>query len=240
VHSNLSPYPIMNKSMIDPTTGQEVPGSGQTTESFEEVMKERDELQKFFNGATPLLEKLNASPDLVQAILADKVNDEFAKAALAGTLSTKDAEIATAAAVAVEKQIGTKAFNAADPDELSRLMEEKVSALESKLAEKDDQRQFESYTNQFISETSDFTKYSQAIADWLDDHDVTDIRVAYYAVKGELSEKQAKEAADAEASNIAKDFMITQGGGGIHSNATINSQPLIDSLVANRSNPNRF
>ena len=230
----------MNKSMIDPTTGQEVPGSGQTPENFAEVMKERDDYKKFFTDATPLLEKLNASPELVQAVMADKISDEFAKAALAGQLSIKDAEIATAATAAVEKQLGTKAFNAANPDELSRLVEEKVSALESKLAEQDDKRQFESYTNQFISDTSDFANYSAAIAEWLDEHDVTDVKVAYYAVKGELSEKQAKEAADADASNTAKDFMRTQGGGSISANQIIGGQPFIDSLIANRTNPNRF
>lgn len=226
--------------MIDPITGQEVPGSGQTSESFESVLKERDELKRFFNDATPLFEKMNASPDLVQAVLADKINDQIAKAALSGNLSVKEAETATAAVAAVEQQLGAKAFNSASPDEISRLVEERIAALESKLTEKDDMRQFESYTNQFISETPDFTKYSAQIATWLDEHDVTDIKVAYYAVKGELSEKQAKEAADADASNTAKDFMLTQGGGSISANAIVGGQPFIDSLIANRTNANRL
>lgn len=222
-------------------TGQGVPADGQTPEvSLEALIKENKEYKQFFDGVTPLLEKLNPSPDLVQAILAGKIDDSYAKAALAGTLTVKDAEVATAAAAAVEKEIGTKAFSTTSPEELSKLVEEKVSALEAKLTDKDDMRQFESYTNQFISDTPDFTQYSTAIAEWLDEHDITDVKVAYYAVKGELSEKQAKEAAEADAAENAKNVMLNASGGGISANAIVGGQPFIDSLIASRPNPNRF
>ncbi len=225
--------------MIDPVTGKEVPVTGQTP-TAPDAQKELQDYKQFFEGVTPLLEKLNASPDLVQAILADKINDEFAKAALQGKLTVGEAQAATAAVQAVEQEIGTKAFNAASPEEISRLVEEKVGALESKLNEKDDMRQFESYTNQFISSTPDFSKYSEQISEWLDEHDVTDIRVAYYAVKGELSEKEAKDRAEADASENAKNAMLTAGGGGVTSNAFVNGQPLVDVLIAGRANPNRL
>ena len=221
--------------MIDPTTGQEVPGAGQTPEN------RLAELEKFFEGISPVLVKLNASPDLVQAMLADKINDETAKAALEGKLSIEKAEKVAAAAVdAVAADLGAKAFNAASSDEVSRLVEEKISALRSEWKEHEDMSTFETYTNQFISETPDFAKYSGAISEWLDEHDVTDVRVAYYAVKGELSEKAAKERSDADAVENAKNVMLTAGGGNIPSNAIVGGQPLIDSLIANRANPNRF
>lgn len=226
--------------MIDPVTGKEAPATGQASEVPANALEELAKYKEFIDGATPLLEKLNASPDLVQAILADKINDEFAKAALAGKLSVKEAEAATAAVKAVEGELGTKAFNASSPDEISKLVEEKVSALKNELAQKDDARQFESYTNKFISETADFGKYSEEISKWLDDHDITDIRVAYYAVKGELSEKQAKEAADADAAENAKNVMLNASGGGVSASATVGGQSFIDSLIAPRTNPNRL
>ncbi len=224
--------------MIDPTTGQEVPATGQTPETDAARLAQ---LESFFENISPVLVKLNASPDTVQALLADKITDDVAKAALEGKLSiAKAEEVASAVVNAVEKDLGTKAFNAASPDELTRLMEEKISALKSELEQKDDMRTFESYTNQFISETADFANYSEQISKWLDEHDVTDVRVAYYAVKGELSEKAAKEQADAEAAENAKNVMLTAGGGGLSANAIVGGQPLIDSLISNRSNPNRF
>jgi len=227
--------------MIDPTTGQEVPVPGQAPEEGVSTDANRlAELEGFFERISPVLVKLNASPDLVQAVLADKINDEFAKAALEGKLSIKEAEAATAAVATVEKDLGTKAFNAASPDELSKLVEEKISALKNEWTERDDMKTFESYTNQFISETADFSKYSENISKWLDEHDVTDVRVAYYAVKGELSEKQAKEKADADAAENAKNVMLSAGGGNIPSNAVVGGQPFIDSLIANRTNPNRL
>lgn len=217
--------------------GQGAPETGQAPASETTRLAE---LEKFFEGITPVLEKLNASPDLVQAILADKINDDFAKSALKGELTVKEAEVATTAVKQVEKEIGTPAFNAASPDELNKLLEGKIAALENKLNEKDEMKAFEQQTNQFISSTPDFEKYSEQISKWLDDHDVTDIRVAYYAVKGELSEKEAKEAADAVAAENAKNVMLNAGGGGISANTIVNGQPLIDSLIASRANPNRF
>lgn len=230
-------YPLSNNEliMIDPITGQEAPDAGQAPAGDRLA-----ELEGFFEKISPVLVKLNASPDMVQAILADKINDEFAKAALEGKLSVKEAEVATAAAKAVEAEVGTKAFNTASPDELSKLVEEKISALKNEWTEKDEMRAFEQSTNQFISETPDFSKYSENISKWLDDHDITDVRVAYYAVKGELSEKQAKEAADADAAENAKNMMLNASGGGISANATIGGQPFIDTLIGNRTNPNRF
>lgn len=212
---------------------------GQTPPSGDPA-KELSDYKQFFEGVTPLLEKLNASPDLVQAILSDKVTDEFAKAALAGKLSIAEAEAATAAVKQVEKEIGTKAFNTADPDEISKLVEEKVNALKTELTEKDDMRQFEQYTNEFISSTPDFSKYSAAISEWLDNHDITDVSVAYFAVKGELSVKEAKQAADDAAAENAKNVMLTAGGGNIPANAQVNGQSLVDSLIANRANANRL
>ncbi len=226
--------------MIDPVTGQEVPAGAGQTQVSPNALKELGDFKQFFEDISPLLEKLNASPDLVQAIVSDKINDEFAKAALAGKLTVEEAQTATAAVKAVEKELGTQAFNTASPEEISKLVEEKVSALESRLTEKDEMKQFESYTSQFISNTPDFKDYSEAISEWLDEHDVTDVKVAYYAVKGELSEKKAKEMADSDASEYAKNVMMTAGGGNVPANAIVGGQPLIDTLIAPRTNPNRF
>ena len=221
--------------MIDPITGQEAPANGQAPDSDRLA-----QLEKFFENISPVLVKLNANPDLVQAVLADKISDEFAKAAIDGKLSIKEAEEVTKAAKAVEAEIGKKAFNAISPDEVSKLVEEKVAAFKSEWTERDDMKTFQDKTNSFISETADFEKYSGEISKWLDEHDVTDIRVAYYAVKGELSEKQAKEKANEDAAETAKNIMLNAGGGNIPGNAMVGGQALIDTLIAGRVNANRL
>jgi len=215
-------------------------------QAFGKQGQELGEYRKFFEDATPLLDKLNNSPELVKAIIDGKVDSALAKAAMEGKISFGDAQVVTQANTEVKKELGKKAYNEATPEELSSLVEGKVAALKtemmSKMKEDEELRSFDSKIKDFINNTPDFTEYSKEINTWLDNHDgITDIEVAYYAVKGQLSERAAKQKASEEQGEYAKDLALNAGGGSSRTTYTGEAgAALVDQLIAGRSNPNVF
>lgn len=214
-------------------------------QAFGKQGQELGEYRKFFADVSPLLDKLDKSPELVQAIIDGKVDAALAQAAIDGKISFGDAETVTKANTEVKKELGKKAYNEATPEELSSLVEDKVAALKtemwSKMKEDEDLRNFDSKVKDFISNTPDFADYSKEINTWLDNHDVADIEIAYYAVKGQLSEKAAKQKALEEQGEYAKDLALNAGGGS--SRTTYSGEAgaaLVDRLISGKSNPNVF
>ena len=123
-------------------------------------------------------------------------------------------------------------------------MEDKAKEIkgefQKELKERDDLNAFETEVNEFIARTPDFKQYAPEIDKWLDEHDVTDIAVAYYAVKGELSEKEAKKQADIDKAEAEKSGALNMGGGGNTSTYIKGDENVVDSLIASKSNPNIF
>lgn len=205
---------------------------------------ELGEFRKFFADIDPLLKKLDSSPEIVQAILEGSITPDLAKAAMEGKISISDAQVVSKAHEEVKKELG-KDYKGASPEEVTKLVSEKAEEIRGEFAEKlkqrDDLADFESSVNDFIARTSDFPKYAKEIDKWLDDHDVTDIGVAYYAVKGELSEKEAKKQADIEKAEAEKNGALNMGGGaGQATHIRGDSSGIVDSLIASKSNPNVF
>lgn len=256
-------YPNNELIMADQINGSGIPGSsgsvpsgttpeGQTNEvvekkqydelfsKFGEQGRELGEVRQFVQEISPLLEKLNASPQLVQAIVEGKVDNATAAAALAGTISLEQAQVVTEAHKEVKQELG-KDYKGIDPNDIARLVDEKVAEKIKEIDARDEMRSFESRTNTFIEETKDFADYATQIDDWLDQHpEVVDVAVAYYAVKGELTEKEAKRAAEEAAAEAAKDVVLTASGGGVTSQFAPDGTPLVDKLIAGRTNPNTF
>jgi len=215
---------------------QNAPGSGQASE---ESLQRLQTLEKFFEDITPVLKELEKNPEIVEAIVSGKLTPDFAKAAMEGTLTVKEAEAATAAVAAVTEEVGQAAVNAMTPDDLTKLVEEKMNSFKKEFTEKEEQKEFEAYTNKFIAETSDFSQHADAIAAWLEEHkDITDVRVAYFAVKGEMSVKEARDAASKDAAEAAKNVILNASGGGVTAQFTPDGTPVIDRLIASKSNPN--
>lgn len=207
--------------------------------------QELGEYRSFFEGVAPLLDKLDKSPELVQAIINGKVDESLAKSVLEGKIQIGDAAAITQAHTEVKKDLGTKAYEKASPEDIAKLVEERVNAVKAEmqgaLKESEDARKFEQSVNEFISKTADFANYASEVDQWLDAHpDVTDIEVAYYAVKGKLSEKDAVKIAEAEAAEHAKNLALNAGGGNGSSTQFPEGVNPIDVLVAPRSNPNVF
>lgn len=208
--------------------------------------QELGEYRKFFEDVGPLLEKLDKSPELVQAIIDGKVDSSLAKAAMEGKITVGDAQVVSKAAADVKKELGEKAYKASSSEEISRLVEEKVAEareeFKGNLKEIEEMRAFESKVNDFISRTPDFATLAPEINKWLDVHDdITDIEVAYYAVKGQMSLKDAKKAAEEAEAEYAKDVALNAGGGS--SRVTYSGDgatEVVDRLIAGKSNPNVF
>lgn len=206
---------------------------------------ELGEYRSFFEGVAPLLDKLDKSPELVQAIINGQVDENIAKAAIEGRVTVGDAKIITQAHADVKKELGSKGYEKATPEEVTSLVEEQVSKLkeefQSDMKRMEDERNFEKELNEFISKTPDFSNYAKEIEEWLDKHEeVTDVEVAYYAVKGQLSEKEAAKRAEEEKAEHAKNIALNAGGGLGGVNNIPEGTNVIDALVTGRSNPNIF
>lgn len=206
--------------------------------------RELGEYRTFFEGIAPLLDKLDKSPELVQAIIDGKVDSELAKAAMEGKISVGEAQVVTEAHAEVKKELGKKTYEAMTPEDISKLVEEKANAvraeMDSRMKESEEMRDFERNVKDFIDRTSDFSDYAKEIDEWLDEHDTTDIEVAYYAVKGKVSEREAQKQAKEAGVEMAKNAALNASGGGSPSNFVQNDAELVDRLIAGHANPNVF
>lgn len=203
----------------------------------EEMGSQLGEYQQFFENITPLLEKLDESPELVQAIIDEKVDGQLAAAVLEGRVDIRDAAVVSQASQEVRKAVGAKKMEAMSEEDITRLVEDKANEIRRELEEKSDLQSFEERTQKFIDSTPDFIEYAPEIDEWLDTHDVADIEVAYYAVKGQLTEKAAKEAAEEARVEANHAAVANASGGGVYTRDHPESAKLIDELVAGPSNP---
>jgi hypothetical protein len=232
-------------SVGQPSTGPDYKAQYEELESKMGPMgQELGDYRKFFEGVAPLLDKLDQSPQLVQAIMEGRIDADLAKAALEGKISIAEAAVVTQASEEVKKELGKKALASTSTDDINRLIEEKAATirqdLEAKMKEDKDERDFEAKVNDFISNTPDFEDYAKDINEWLDKHDVTDIQVAYYAVKGELSEREARKKAQEAEGEGQKGLAANAAGGGSLGTTIVGGEDLVDTLIAGRSNPNLF
>ena len=250
-----SGLPGSSQTVPSPTADQATPG-GQTgatggengnSKAYDELVarfgtqgQELGEYRQFFQNIAPLLDKLDQAPELVQAIIDGKVDKNIAQAVMDGRVDVRDAAIVQQAADVVKEKIGEKAFDLATPEAITKLVQAEVSKVRKEFEEKADLQTFQDYTQKFIEKTPDFQEYADQIDKWLDSHDVSDVEVAYYAVKGKMSEGTAQKAADIAAAERAKDVLANAGGGGQTSQFATDGTPLIDKLVAGRPNPNSF
>lgn len=200
---------------------------------------ELGEYRTFFQNISPLLDKLDQSPELVQAIIDGKVDANLAKAAYEGKISIADAAAVSQAATEVKKDLGSE-YKGMSPEEINKLIENKANEIRKEFEEKADLSEFEEKTQRFIASKTDFVEHAPAIDKWLDEHDVTDVEVAYWAVKGKLSEAAATKKAEEEAGEQQKDMMMNAAGGGVTARYAPDGTSIIDKLVAGKANPNVF
>lgn len=202
--------------------------------------QELGEYRTFFQNIAPLLDKLDQAPELVQAIIDGKVDKGIAQAVMEGRVDVRDAAVVQQAAETVKEKLGEKKFDLATPEAITKLVEAEVTKFRKDFEEKADLQAFQDYSQKFIEKTPDFQEYADEVDKWLDTHDVADIEVAYYAVKGKLSEGNAKKVAEDAAAERAKEVMANASGGGQTNQFSADGTPLVDKLIAGRPNPNSF
>lgn len=202
--------------------------------------QELGEYRQFFQNIAPLLDKLDQAPELVQAIIDGKIDKGIAQAVLEDRVDVRDAAAVQQAHDAVKDKLGSK-YEDTSPEKVEKMVEAQVSKFRKEFEEKADIQSFQDYTQKFIEKTPDFQEYADEVDKWLDSHDVTDIEVAYYAVKGQMSEAAAKKAVDTVAADRAKEVLSNASGGGqTNSQLAPDGTPLVDKLIAGRPNPNSF
>jgi hypothetical protein len=210
---------------------------------------ELGEYREFFNQITPLLNKLDQQPELVQAIIDGKVDGPLAKAVLEGKVSIKEAETVTKAHEEVKKDVGSQTYNTLKPEEVEKLVSEKVEKmattigdnLKKNIDEVEEIRNFEKKTSDFINSTPDFVDYADDISKWFDEHEnQDDIEIAYNAVKGIVLDKKSKEAQQKNEGEAAKAVAADVGGGPSQNASVVQDKRVIDELIGGRTNPNIF
>lgn len=222
----------------------DVVGKAQYDELYKKFGEQGRELgdlrgyKEFYESIQPLLVKLEQNPEVVTAIIDGKIDSNLARAVVENRISVTEAAAVSQAHATVKEKLGKEGYDAASPDQVASLVEKEAQKIRSEITEREEQRLFEETTQRFIANTPDFEKYAPEIDKWLDKHDITDISVAYYAVKGQMSEKEAKEAADQAAADRQKEAMLNASGGGITAQYTPDGTPVVDTLIGGKSNPN--
>jgi|GEM_PF-1659165 len=215
--------------------------------------EELGDYRKFFKEISPLLDKLDTQPELIQAIIDGKVDTSLAKAAINGKISIQDAKTVTEAHKEIKKEVGEKKYKELSPEEIEQKITERVSADVKKLGEditKDVKRaskeaeEKKDYSNKidiFIKDTKDFPEYANDIYKWLDENpNQDDIKIAYSVVKGIALQKKAEELSDESKGEDAKKMASNASGGGSQGTTVTNDKSIVDELIGGKSNPNVF
>ena len=200
--------------------------------------QELGDYRKFFNQLTPVLEKLDAQPDLLKAIVDGRVDESLAKAVAEGKVKIEDAAAVTQAHNQVKKELG-KEYDSTSPEKMEKLLEEKLGIFKQQIDEKESLRDFEKNTAAFIASKPDFEKYADDITEWFKDHpENDDISTAYFAVVGQRLEKAQREGDTETAAEIAKAFALNASGGSSGGSQGKTQGEVVDMLIAKQGNMN--
>jgi len=221
-------------------------------ETYEQLEKKLGEqgvevgdFRKFFNEISPLLDKLQTQPEVVEAIMAGKLDATLAKAVLESKIKIEDATAVASAHEEVKKELGEKQYVQATPAEIEKLVEEKVNKLkesfEGGMRNLEEKRKFENGVNDFVKETPDFPEYADRIVGYLEEHpEIYDISVAYEAVKGRVLIDKKEQEDKVSAAEAAKNVAANAAGGSSQGGKIIQDANIIDELIAKKSNPNVY
>jgi len=243
-------------------TGEAAKPSGETVpkKNYEELVSKLSEQGKevgdlrqykeYVEGHRDVLEKLQDSPDLVDAIIKDKISPELIVAINEGKVSVKEAETITQAHKEVEKDLGKKEYDKSSPEEIAKLVADEVAkrtkdiesnltATKAELAEKKEMDKFEKKLEKFVSSHPDYKDHAVEISEWLDAHpNHPDIEIAYDIVTGKKKEEKYKKDEEVRAAEAAKGIAANAGGGQSQRTTVIDGQSEASKYIAGNPNPN--
>lgn len=210
--------------------------------------EELGKFRKLFEDTSPLLEKLNADPELAKAILDDKINSQLLSDVLEGKITKEDAETVSEADKEVKKDLGKKEYAQKTSEEIEKLIEVKISEGVSKAEKKfsqnfTDMEKMQEYQNKisdFIANTPDFPEFAEEIEKFVDKTGITNVEVAYNAVKGKVLQERYKEEESKHMAEEAKNMAANAGGGSSQNTAKIEDKNVLDDLMGDSKNPNTY
>ncbi|MCK5616264.1 hypothetical protein KAR91_81130 [Candidatus Pacearchaeota archaeon] len=211
--------------------------------------QELGDYREFYKNVGPLLKELDKQPDLIEAIMAGKIDADLVQAAMDGKVTIQEAKEVSEAHTEVKKELGKKEYEKTSPEDINKLITDKVAEglkdikddFNKNISEVEDMREYENRITDFMSNTDDFAEYSVNIDKWFQDHpEQDDIEVAYNAVKGAALVKLAEDNKSKDEAEANKDAAANAAGGGSPSNTIIEDENIVDKLISNTSNPNSF
>jgi len=205
--------------------------------------RELGDTRKFFDEMEPLLKKLDNQPEVIQAILDDKIDSELAQNIMDGKVSVKEATEVAEAHKEVKKEMGTKEYAAADPKEIEKQvlgkLDEKFENYRSQEEQSKTRKEFMDSVDAFVANTPDFEKYAADIEKFLEENpNESNIQLIYKAVKQDKMEAAAKAEAEKKAAEEQKNLAANAAGGGSQGRQIIDNKDLVDELIGGKSNPN--
>jgi len=205
--------------------------------------QELGDLRNFYDEISPLMDKLQGKPELIDAILKDKISPELIGSVVEGKVSEKDAKDVTKAYKDVKKELGKEGYENTSPEDIKKLIEEKVNEVKSEfektLHEKDDEKDYEDKIKDFISNTPDFQDHAGEVAKYVQEHPgLLDIQAAYDAVKGKSLQAKYKEQETKDTAEAAKNIAANAGGGAGQNTANLDKEEVLDKLIGKSKDPN--
>ena len=210
--------------------------------------QELGEYRDFFKEVEPLMDKLETQPDLVKAIIDGKINSDLIKSVAEGKLPLEAAKEVSKAHEEVKSSLGDKKYSESTPEEINTMIQEKIDKEVGKarteflksLNDTEKLREFENRISGFIAETKDFPKYAKEIDNYINTHNITDIRVAYDAVKGQALSAEKDKNEELAKVEYAKNLAANASSGELPRHTLVQDKNVIDRLISGRSNPNHF
>lgn len=207
--------------------------------------KELGDYRGFVKNITPLLDKLDEQPELIQAILDGKIDADLAKAAMDGKILAEDAQKVSDAHEKVKKDMGKKEYAKAAPEAIEQQVEAKLKEVEGKFEKKlkdsEEMHNFKETVNKFIEGTPDFKDFAEDIEKLIQDNpNIDDIELAYHVVKGKKLQAEKAKQDGVTAGEAAKNMAANAAGGASQGSQIVDNQEAVDKLIGSRSNPNVF
>ncbi len=206
--------------------------------------EELGKYRKLFEDTAPLLEKLNNDPELAKAILEDRIDSSLVKDVVEGKTSQEDAEAVSQANKEVKQEVGEEGYANLTSKQIEDLIEKKVNEREKKITqdlnERERMQEYQKSISDFIANTPDFAEYADEIDKFVEQTGVTDIKVAYDAVKGKALQRQQEEQKEDEESEAAKKVASNAAGGSSQASGKIKDEDAFDKLVGKHQDPNAF
>ena len=228
---------------------------------YEELQKklgtnseELGSLRKFFEEINPLMTKLQDQPEVIEAIMAGKLDKDLAQKVLEGKVKLDDATDVVQAHAEVKEELGDKKYEKLSGDDIEKLIVKKLEDtiqpvidrlgkseknFNKALTESEERRDFENKVNTFIEGTPDFKDYAADVDKWFEENpDQFNVEVAYYAVKGRKSTVEAAKEAEVAAAEAAKNVAANAGGGQSQGGTVVTDPDFVEKLFGKPQNPN--